>query len=96
MLMHHIITRLASVSIDVPFEDIQPSETTISGILTIFFGVMAAVAALIITIASILFALSRGDPAKAARARNTIIYSAVGLAIAVGAQAIIQFVIGNV
>ncbi len=95
--MQRVITTLAQITIDNPFEDTPDvSDGSIATLLAVFFGIMAAVSVLIIVIASIQFALSRGDSSKAARARNTIIYTAVGLAIAVGAQAIIQFVIGNV
>lgn len=86
---------------EVVFTDLKvpqniPTTSSTAKLLQIFFGVLAATAIVITTIAAILFALSRGDPQKAARARNAIIYSAVGIAVALSAEAIIAFVIGNV
>jgi hypothetical protein len=40
--------------------------------------------------------LSRGVPDKIAQARNTIIYALVGLAVAIFAAVLVNFVIGGV
>jgi len=73
-----------------------PDDTSVTAVLTIFFGAMAGIAVLVITLASLNFALSRGNPEKANKARDTIIYAGVGLAVAVLASAIIRFVVGSV
>ena len=52
-------------------------------------------AVIIIIIAGIQYSLSTGDSAKISRAKDTIIYAAIGLAIAIFAQAIIVFVINK-
>lgn len=67
----------------------------VSGILTVVFGIFATVAVLIIVIAGLFFVLSRGNPEKAGKARNTIIYAAVGLVLSMSAFAIVEFVVGN-
>lgn len=94
--MHFLTSIIAQVDIDPQVPKTDFSSASVTQLLQIFFGALAAVALLIIAISSLLFALSRGSPDKAARARNAIIYSAVGLAVALAADAIVTFVIGNV
>lgn len=65
-------------------------------ILQIAFGVIGAVALLIILIAALRFVISNGNPETVSRARNTIIYAAVGLVAAVSAELIVTFVLTNV
>lgn len=62
-------------------------------ILQIVFGVMAAAAVLIIVIAGLRFVISQGNPQETAKARNTIIYAAAGLLIALTAETIVSFVL---
>jgi hypothetical protein len=63
--------------------------------LTIFFGVMGAIAFLMMVIAGMNFVLSEGNPDKVARARNTIIYAGVGLAVAFAAAFAVTIVLGR-
>lgn len=71
----------------------DPSTTTVSNVLSLVFGVLGGIALIIIVYAGIQFILSRGEPQKAATARNTIIYAGVGLAIAVSAFTIVRFTV---
>ena len=68
------------------------STSAITNVLTIVFGVVGALALLMITVGGLRYITSAGDPQKASRARDTIIYAAVGIAIALTAEAIIAFV----
>ena len=61
----------------------------------IVFGVIAAVAVLIIVIQGIRFVLSAGDSQKAADARKGVIYAAVGLVVALSAEVVVRVVIGK-
>ena len=61
-------------------------------ILGIVFGIIGALAFLIIVIAGLRYVASAGDPQKTANAKNTIILALAGLAIAIIAQAIVAFV----
>ena len=90
-----IIEILAQINIDPDIPKNEITQNSVRTLLQIFFGALAAVAVLITAISSLLFALSRGNPDKAARARNAIIYSAVGIAVALSAEAIVTFVVGN-
>ncbi len=69
--------------------------TSLQSILGIVFGVIAAVAVLIIVIQGIKFMLSNGEPQKAADARKGIIYALVGLGVALSAEAVVRLVIGK-
>lgn len=65
--------------------------STVTTVLSLLFGIMGAVAFLIIVIAGLRFTLSRGDPGAINKARNTIIYAAVGLVLAMLAFTIVRF-----
>lgn len=64
-------------------------------ILQVVFGVLAAVAVLMIVIAGLKFVIAQGDPQRVARSRETIIYALVGLAIAVSAELFVSFTLGR-
>jgi uncharacterized membrane protein len=69
--------------------------TTLSAALGVVFGIIAAVAIIIIIIQGIRFSLSNGDAQKAADARRGIIYAIIGLAVAVSAEIVVRLVIGR-
>ena len=81
--------------IKLPNQDITESSlnATIANVFSIVFGVMGAISVLMITIAGLQYILSSGDPAKTAKAKDTILYAVIGLVVAVSAFAIINFVI---
>lgn len=64
-------------------------------VLTIFFGVAAAVSVLMIIIGAFMFITSGGSPEKAGKARETIIYSAIGLVVSLSALSLVEFVLGH-
>jgi len=64
--------------------------------VNIFIAIAAVVAVLLIVWGGVKFITSKGDPGATAKARNTIIYAAVGLALCMLSFAIVQFVVGNV
>lgn len=67
--------------------------SAINTTLQIVFGVLGGIAVLIIIIAGIKLLTSRGDPQAVGRARDTIIYAAIGLAVALTAFSIVTFVV---
>ena len=71
------------------------SSDNLQNLLQIAFGILAAVAVLMIVIAGLSFVSAEGDPQKVAKARNTIIYALIGLVVAVIAEAIVTFVLGG-
>jgi len=68
----------------------------LNNILTIFFGVAAVIAVLMIVIGSIMFVTSGGNPESAAKARQTIIYAVIGLVISILAEVFVNFILGKI
>lgn len=66
--------------------------TKATQIIVIITGVISV---FIITIAGLRFITSGGDPGKIESARNAIIYSAIGIVVALSAQAIVSLVLNN-
>ena len=69
--------------------------SAIAKVLHFVFGLAGAIAVLMVVIGGFQYVLSNGDPQRAAKARNTIIYALVGLAISLSAFLIVSFVIGK-
>lgn len=97
--MISLLNKLAQVSIDPNELDIPRSELLdgdASGlydtVLPVVFAVAGVVAMLVIVIAGIQFMLSRGDPQKAATARNAVIYAVIGLTLSTLAFSIVRFI----
>lgn len=63
-------------------------------ILNVVFAVIGIVAVIMIIYGGIVMMISSGDPGKIKRAKDTIIYSIVGLIIVLLAFAIVNFVVG--
>lgn len=72
------------------------NNSTVKTALTITFGILGALSLLFITIGGFRYVISQGDSQATSKAKSTIIYALVGLAIALVAQAIVTFVIGHV
>ncbi len=68
---------------------------TIANIMGIAFGVVGALALLTITLSGLRYITSAGDPEKTATAKNGIVYSLVGLVVAISAEAIVAFILGR-
>ena len=68
----------------------------LQAILSIVFGVLAAVSVLMIVISGLRFITAQGNPQDISKARSTIIYSVVGLFVALIAEAIVALVLGKV
>lgn len=83
-------------SCDTGLPVVQASGSNITVIFQLLFGFIGALAVLIIVIAGLRFILANGDPQSISQARNTIIYAAIGLLVAVSAEIIVTFVLGHV
>lgn len=59
-------------------------------------GAAGAIAVLIITLAGFRYVTSAGDPQSAAKAKNAIIYTLIGLVIALSAFGIISFALTRI
>lgn len=80
--------------IDLPRASVD--DVTIGNILQVVFAAAGAIAALIITIAALQYVISRGEPQSVNKAKETILYAAIGLVLCVSAFAIVSFVVGRV
>lgn len=85
------LARVTSNDLDIPQGDF--SQGSVSTLLQITFGIAAGIALIILMLAGMKYILSRGDPAAVAKAKNTIIYAVIGLAIAASAFSIVTFVV---
>lgn len=65
-------------------------------ILNVIIAVVGVIAVIVIIIAGVTMSTSQGDPGKVKKARSAIIYSLIGLLVAISAWAIISFVSGVV
>ena len=74
---------------------VDASSVTLHNILSIIFGIIAVVAVLIIVIAALKFITAQGDPQGVAKARSTIIYTLVGLVVAISAEVFVAFVLNK-
>mgnify|MGYP000450994474 CR=1 FL=1 len=74
---------------------VDASEGKLQDILNIVFVVIGALAFLMLVVAGLRYVLAQGDPTKVAEARRQIIYSFVGLIVAVLAVAIVNLVLGR-
>lgn len=69
---------------------------TATNVINVVLSIAGVAATVVIIIAGITVTTSAGDAGKVKKAKNAIIYAAIGLAVAIGAAAIVNFVLGNV
>lgn len=72
------------------------SATPLETVLGLAFTILGSISLIVIIISGIRFMTANGDPEALKRARNTIIYAAIGLAVALGSGAILSFVVTQV
>jgi hypothetical protein len=67
----------------------------IQTVLQFTFGLGAALSFLIIVFAGFQFVTSGGDSNKVKKARQTILYASIGLAVTLGATLLVSFAVGQ-
>lgn len=65
----------------------------VHNVLNAIYGIIGVIAVVMIVIAGVKYTTSQGDPGKVQSAKNTILYSIIGLVIAIMAFAITNFII---
>ncbi len=75
---------------------VQASDANLTALMQLVFGIIGAVAIIVIIIGALNMSMAEGDAGKVAKARQTVIFALVGLAIAVSAEAIIAFTVKNI
>ncbi len=71
-------------------KDINVIFSAVSNALIFLIGALAVI---MIIIGALRYITSNGDPKQAEAARNTILYSVIGLILAIAAYAIVNFVV---
>ena len=74
-------------------DDIGRVEDSSLYIINVALGIIGLVAVIFIIVGGVQYVTSAGDSGKAAKARNTILYSVIGLIVAILAFAIVNFVL---
>jgi hypothetical protein len=89
-----ILTLLANtIQLDRPIPE-TPTRL-LPNILAVVFGILGGISVIVIIWAGTKYSLSGGDPTKTAEAKNQIMYAAIGIIVALSAEAIVKFVIGR-
>lgn len=92
--MSNIFLSLATTKINFnPLPQVYANQDELDKIFTLVFGLAGSIALLVIVIGGLRYILSRGEPEGVAKAKNTILYGAVGLIVTFVAGSIVAFVI---
>lgn len=81
--------------IDAAGDDGTSLETRFKTIVNILLFILGAIAVIMIVIGGIKYTTSNGDSSAITSAKNTILYSVVGLVVAILAYAIVNFVVSQ-
>ena len=66
---------------------------TVSNVLMAIYGIVGVLAVVMIVVGGVKYMTSQGDPGKIQSAKNTIMYSIIGLVIVLAAFAITNFIL---
>ena len=81
---------------DTESRTIDGSDGLVKTVINIMLWVIGIISVIMIIIGGIRYATSNGDSNSASGAKNTILYSVIGLVIAIFSYAIVDFVIKNI
>ena len=81
---------------DTESRTIDGSDGLVKTVINIMLWVIGIISVIMIIIGGIRYATSNGDSNSASGAKNTILYSVIGLVIAIFAYAIVDFVVKQV
>ena len=87
-------TDTISRNCDTTLPTVAADQQTLQTFLQIFFGAIGAITVIIIIISGIKMIIAQGDPQGIAKARQTLIYAVIGLAVVISAEIIVTFVVG--
>lgn len=66
--------------------------TVVGKAMKAIFGLMGSVAVIVVIIGGIQYSVSSGEPKRTARAKETILYAAIGIVISLSAYAIVSYI----
>lgn len=93
-----MLERLAQVSLDannLGLPRVAANDATFGNIVSAVFVFTGAWALLFIVIGAVRYSASAGDQGLISKAKDTILYAIIGLAVSVLAFTIVQFVLGR-
>lgn len=97
--MEKLLTTIAQTIVDpnrINTPKVAADEAQLSNILGVVFVIAGVVCILVVTVAGMSYVLSAGDPQKTAKAKDTILYALIGLAVSILSFTIVSFVLGRV
>jgi VIT1/CCC1 family predicted Fe2+/Mn2+ transporter len=80
-------------NVDIP---VVTGNALLTNVLNIVYFILGAIAVVIIILAGYHYLTANGEPGKASKAMQTILYAAIGLIVVIFAFAITNFVMGRV
>jgi hypothetical protein len=101
MIQLYLLRILSQINITedeivIPMPDLtDPNQAsdTVSTIMELAFGALGSIAFIVMVLAGLKFVLSRGNPDGIVKARNTMIYAAIGVILSILSFAIVRFVL---
>ncbi len=80
---------------DIALPQIAANDVTVGIVAQIAFGIIAIVTVIFIILSGFQLITSQGDPQAIAKARQSILFAVGGLIIALAAELIVTFTLGN-
>ena len=87
---------LAGNNCDTGLPTVGATNTQLNSLLATVFGVLAVVAVILLVIGGIQFMTSGGNSEQTNKAKNTILYALIGLAVAISAELIVAFILKRI
>lgn len=98
-MVTHVAQYMAAASSGIDTSNLPKAaanQTSISAVLSVVFAVSGSLSLLMVVIGGFRYITAQGNPNDVARARDTILYSIIGLLISLAAFSIVAFVINRV
>ena len=90
--MFNLIQLLSQVDLE-PLPKPPADSTELAKIMSVVFAIAGSLALLMLAIGGYRYIISRGDPSATAQAKNTILYSIIGLVVVMVAASVVAFVV---
>jgi type IV secretory pathway VirB2 component (pilin) len=74
----------------------KSNDNVVWTVVQFIMGVLGGIAVVMVVVGGIQYATSQGESAALAKAKNTILYSVIGLVVAIAATSIVTFIINNI
>lgn len=71
------------------------ADTVLGSVLTLLYFITGIIAVIVIIVAGLMYATANGDSNRITAAKNTILYSVIGLVVIIMAFTITGFIIGR-